>query len=167
MIKQTFYELPEQDRERLNATEMRSARWMIAALSVCVESQRELKDRLECIPSGKARFRLMLGHLRALCNDLLGTTPYKQRRVIGNTMLDMELRMIPKHTPGDKSVVMNTDDLSFVIKYAKEALCMTCVLTGEECRQCELYKIMESICPQDDWGDSTICPYNRDDWMER
>ena len=88
MIKQTFYELTDEDCERLNATEMRAVRWLMASLNSCIYAQRDLVHRLECIPSGKARFRLMLGHLRAINNDIIGTTPKKQCKQIRNTMDD-------------------------------------------------------------------------------
>lgn len=167
MIKQTWYQLPEKDCERLNATEMRSIRWLLGALSICSRAEKDMERRLECIPEGKRRFRLMLGQLRAICNDLIGTTPIKQARTVQTTTHDMELRLVPKLTPGDHNALINGHDLAFLVGYAKDALCTTCIADGDECRKCELYQILESLCPQQDWGGKGLCPYNRDDWQER
>lgn len=167
MIKKTWYQLPEEQCERLNATEMRAVRWMLAALNSCVYAQKDLDNRLECIPSGKSRFRLMLGHLRAITNDMIGTTPKKQCRQIWNTMADMELRLVPKYTPNANKCIIDVADLSYLVSLAKNDMCTTCIRTGEECRKCELYKILESISPLNDWGSGALCPYNVADWMEK
>ena len=71
-MKKTWYQLQEEDCERLNRTEMTALRWSLAAINSCAYAQDDLAKRLECIPDGKVRWRLMLGQLRALCNDLLG-----------------------------------------------------------------------------------------------
>lgn len=166
-MKKTWYQLPEEDCERLNRTEMTALRWSLAAVNSCAYAQDDLAKRLECIPDGKVRWRLMLGQLRALCNDLLGTTPRKQCLTIKHVMDDMELRMVPKFTPVPDRVCMGVDDLSYLVRAAKKDICVGCILTGDECRKCELYRILESVSPMEDWGDSMMCPYNRDDWMDR
>lgn len=163
-MKQTFYQLPEEDCERLNSTEMRAIRWSLAAINSIAYAEEDLAHRLECIPNGRLRWRLMLGQLRALCNDLIGTTPRKQCNTIKNTMKDMELRMVPKFTPRDSRVVMDAPDLGYLVTLAKKEACTACILTDDECRQCELYKILESAVPLEDYGDGSICPYNMLKW---
>jgi len=163
-MKQTFYQLPEEDCERLTAPEMRAVRWCLAALNSCAYAQDDLSRRLECIPNGKRRWRLMLGQLRALCNDLLGTIPRKQCVGINNVMHDMELRLVPKFTKWDNRVILPAPDLAYIITLAKKEKCMTCVLTDAECRKCEFYKILESVAPLDDYGSGGICPYNMVEW---
>ena len=130
-------------------------------------AKEDLKDRLECIPNGRLRWRLMHGHLSSLMNDLIGTMPRKQCVNLKSVMHDMELRLVPKFTRVDQRVTMNVDDLSYLVNHAKKDICATCILDGDECRQCELYKILEAIAPLQDWGSSTVCPYLRDDWMDR
>lgn len=168
-MKQTWYQLPESDCERLTRSEMTAVRWCLAAVNSVAYAQDDLKSRLECIPSGKARWRLMLGSLRSLLNDIIGTVPVSQCKTIKNTMTDMELRMVPKLTPMPQRVSMGVEELSYLVAHAKkdESLCMTCIRTGDECRSCELYKVLEGISPLNDWGESTICPYNREDWYDR
>lgn len=170
MIKQTFYQLPEDQCERLNRSEMNALKWCLAAVNSVAYAEDDLADRLECIPSGKARWRLMLGQMRACINDIIGTIPRKQGNTIRNLMNDMELRMVPKYTAYDRRVIMDVEDLSYLVAHAKkdESLCMTCTYTGDECRQCELYKTLEAIALQEHWEkDSMICPYNREDWYEK
>lgn len=164
-MKKTWYQLPEEDCERLNSTEMRAVRWSLAAENSVSYAQRDLEKRLECIPEGKRRWRLMLGQLRALCNDLIGTIPVKQCKTIRNVMNDMELRMVPKGTKHDTRVVLDAKDLGYLVTLAKKEMCTSCILTDDECRRCELYKILEIAVPLDDYGDGTICPYNMLNWI--
>lgn len=167
MIKQTFYQLPPEDCERLTASEMRAFRWLMAALNSITYGETDLKGRLECIPNGKTRYRLMLGQLRAICNDMIGTLPIKQCKQIRNTMNDMELRLVPKHTPHGSGVVLDVDDTTYLVDHAQSDVCSTCIRDGEECRSCELYQILEAITPLNEWGNSTICPFNREDWKQK
>lgn len=166
MIKQTWYQLPEESCERLTASEMRAVRWCLAAISSIAYAQEDLASRLECVPNGKCRWRLMLGHLRALLNDLLGTVPEKQRKSIRNTMHDMEQRLVPKYTPMDNRVVLPAHDVGYLVEQAKKEMCTSCVLTDDECRKCELYQILEAAVPLDDYGNGGICPYNMLKWEE-
>ena len=163
-MKQTFYQLPEEDCERLNSTEMRAIRWSLTAVNSIAYAERDLANRLECIPNGKVRWRLMLGQLRALCNDLIGTTPNKQVKTIRNTLNDMEIRLVPKFTTFDNRVVLDASDVGALVTLAKETACTSCIKTDSECRACELYKILESAAPLDDYGDGGLCPYNMLTW---
>lgn len=166
-MKKTWYQLPEEDCERVNRTEMNAIRWSLAAINSTAYAKDDLKDRLKMIPNGQRRWNLMLGQLRALLNDILGTVPKKQVLSIRNVMDDMELRMVPKLTPKSNRVTMDIDDLSLLVNAAKKDYCTACIYTGDECRKCELYQVLESISPQEDWGNSTVCPYMRKDWMNR
>ena len=163
-MKKTFYQLPEEDCERLTSTEMRAVRWSIAAVNTVAYAEEDLAKRLECIPNGKVRWRLMLGQLRALCNDILGKMPIKQHKTIMNVMNDMELRMVPRLTKRDDAVVIDADDLGYMVMLAKQEKCTSCIMTDDECRKCELYKILESAVPLDDYGSGALCPYNMVDW---
>lgn len=167
MIKKNWYQLPDDQCERLNRTEMVALKWLIAAVNSCAYGQEDMERRLECIPEGKRRYRLMLGQLRAICNDLIGTMPRKQAVTIKNTMNDMELRLVPKFSGHGNRVTLDIDDLSYIVNAAKKDHCLACILNGDECRSCKLYQILESIAPMEDWGDSTVCPYMREDWLDR
>lgn len=166
-MKNTWYQLPEDQCERVNRTEMQALRWSLTAVNSVAYAERDLEKRLECVPNGKARWRLMLGQLRALCNDLVGTIPEKQKNAVRNVMSDMEVRLVPKMTPYDKRIVMGVDDLSYIVAHAKKDICLGCTYSGDECRQCELCRILEGIAPLQDWGSDALCPYSREDWWDR
>ena len=134
-MKRTWYQLPESECERLNRTEMNAMRWCLAAINSVAYAQDDLAKRLECIPNGKVRWRLMLG-------------------------------MVPKFTPKTDRVNMGIEQLSWLVNAARKDTCMSCIRNGDECRTCDLYKILESIAPREDWGPSTMCPYYNDDWMD-
>ena len=167
-MKTTWYQLPEEDCERLNRPEMQALRWVIAALNSVALAEKDLQKRLECVPEGQVSYRLMLGQLRALCNDMIGTIPVKQCKQIKNVMDDMELRMIPKYTTNKNQVVMGVDDVSYIVSHAQrdEELCQTCIMDGNECRSCKMYQILESVAPLEDYGSGMMCPYNGD-WFEK
>lgn len=167
-MKQTFYQLPEKDRERLKSYEMNALRWCLAAVNSLAYGQDDLKHRLECIPEGKVRYRLSLGQIRAILNDIIGTTPYKQAKQARNLMEDMELRMVPRgYTKSDNRAVIELGDLSYLIDHAKADVCSTCILTDDECRKCQMYQLMTAYAPLDDYGSGTVCPYAQKEWWAR
>jgi len=164
-----IYRWPEDQCERVNRQEMTALRWCVAAINNVAYAKDDLQKRLDCIPGARVRWAMMLGSFQRLMDELLGTIPIKQHLAIQNVTTDMELRMVPKFTPPPNRACVQLEDLSFLIRAAQknDAWCMSCTLNGEECRQCKLYQILESLTPQQEWGDSTICPYNREDWFER
>lgn len=161
------YPFDEEDCERVNRTEMVSLRWCVAAINSVAYAKEDLDRRLQSVPYGRQRWAMMLGTFRSLMQMLLQTVPYKQRQTIWNVCSDMELRMVPKYTNNCEKCIINIGDLSYLVNHAKKDICTACVLTDSECRKCELYQILESITPQKDWGESTVCPYMRGDWMDR
>lgn len=166
MFKKTWYFLPEKDRERLNRTELRAARWLVTVMYICFELREELAERLKCIPNGQARFNMMLGHVQAIANDVIGTVPKSQKDQIQHTIDDMDIRLVPKFAPKGNRVVLDLYQLHYIVSHAQkdEALCQTCVRTDDECRKCEFYKILSAIAPLTDWGSGTMCPYSGD-WL--
>lgn len=164
MKKTTFYQLPEEDCERLRRPEMASLRWLISALNSVALAEANLQNRLECIPNGKSRYRLMLGQLRAICNDLIGTTPREQCKQIQNVTNDMELRLVPKYTQNANVVILNVEDMSYIVRHAQkdEELCQTCVKDGNECRSCKMYQLLSAVAPLEDYGSGMMCPYVSD-----
>ena len=161
----TPYSLPEADCERLKRTEMIGMRMLLAHLSSAAYFQEDLKDRLECIPDGNRRLRLAIGGLRAVCDDLIGTITRAQAKQIYGTMKDYDLRLVPKLTPGTVNIILTKEQGKDLMDLARER-CTGCVEDGESCRECRLYKILESTTPLDDYGDGLICPYSLAVWKE-
>ena len=152
---------------RVNRGEMQSLRWLMFAFSSILSSQTELVDRLKMLPDGEDRLGKVEQGLESLMKEMMLTLPDNQRKMVKNTLDDMEFRMVPNMTPKNNRVVMDVYDLAYIVEAAKKDICMTCIYAGDECKQCKLYRILEGISPQKEWGDSTLCPYNREDWATR
>ena len=158
------YSLPEEDCERLTRTEMQAMQMGLAALNVLVYCQDDLKNRLDCIPSGKSRMRMLIGSARAIFEDLTGTITKKQAKHILNTMKDMEMRIVPKLTSGTANFVMEKETGKALIDCAR-AKCHGCVEDGDSCRKCKLYEILTVMVPLEGYSDF-ICPYALAEWEE-
>lgn len=160
------FSLPPEQCERLNRQEFVAVKWMIAFLSTINQAEPDVQKRLECIPYGKERFRMMRGQLDAIVNDLVGTITIQQAKQLNNVIHDMTLQMVPKLSPITHNCVVNTEELAYLVKQAQLNRCLGCIKTDDECRSCDLYKILEAYAPRPDYGDGGICPYSRGDWME-
>lgn len=102
---------------------------------------------------------MLLGSAEAITNDIIGTMTVQQAKQMWNVMQDMEMRMVPKMTPGGKfNVLMTVESAKELVRSAQHR-CDLCTAYGEEARACELYKVLEAITPLDDYGDGTTCPY--------
>ena len=163
MIKNTWYQLPEADCERLTRHEMSSLKMLLAELSSGAWAEDNLQKRLECIPYGRERLQMAVGHIRAICNDVLGTIPTAQKVQIRGTMTDFEIRLMPKATPNSTNIVLTRAQGKDLVDMACER-CIGCVEDGESCRKCKLYKFMEATTPLDDYGSGMTCPYSRAEW---
>ena len=159
------YMLPEADCERLMRSELTAVRMLLAALSSATYAKEDLDDRLKCVPHGRERFRLALGGLRAVCDDLIGTISRSQCKQIYGTMKDFEMRLLPKLTPGSTNIIMTKEQGKDLLECARWK-CHDCVEDGEHCRDCRLYKVLEATTPLDNYGDGLVCPYALVDWEE-
>jgi len=159
------YSLPDDQCERLVRNEMTAVRMLLAALSTTLYAQKDLADRLECVPDGNRRMRLAVGGLRAVCDDLIGTISINQCKQIKGTMNDFEMRLLPKLTPGSTNIIMTKEQGKELLDCARWK-CHDCIEDGEGCRECQLYKILEATTPMDDYGDGMICPYSLAEWRD-
>ena len=157
------YTLPDADCERLRRPEMNAVRMLLALLSTVAYAKDDLKDRLECVPNGNRRFRLAMGQLKAVCDDLIGTISKAQAKQIYGTMKDYDLRIMPKATPGTVNIMLTKEHGMDLMDMARER-CLDCVLDGNECRECKLYQMLESTTPMDDYGSGLTCPYATAEW---
>ena len=161
----TPYSLPEADCERLKRNEMNSLRMLLANLSSAEYVRMELKNRLDCIPDGNRRFRLALGGLKAVCEDVIGTISAAQAKQIYGTLKDYRMQMVPKAMPGTVNIMLTKEQGVELIDLARER-CHGCVEDGNSCRECRLYKLFEATTPLDDYGDGLICPYSLAEWED-
>ena len=165
--KQSWYQLPEADCERLNRKQMGAVLRMYNLLSDESYFSEDMVSRLEMIPNGKRRMHMALGQMRSIVNDITGTIPVEQCKRIHGTMKDYESRLVPKFTPTHTSIVLEKDMAKMLVDYAR-AECKSCVKDGEECRQCKLYKLLVGVIPCDDYesGNRFLCPYSNSEWAD-
>ena len=117
--------LQEEDCERLNRGEFEAMRCLLGAVSYTAHAKDDLQKRLACIPDGKARMAMVLGGLKAIADDLVGTMP---------------------HAAMEK--------------------CQGCVEDEVSCRDCGLYRVLESFLPLDSYENGMLCPYSTSEWKD-
>ena len=154
--------LKEDDCERLNRREFEAARCLLGAVSYAAHAQEDLQNRLQCLDKGKQRMAMIVGCIKAMADDIIGTVPTGQCRQLKNTMMDMEMRMVPKLTRMSTNVIFDQQVAKGLIDAAMEQ-CKGCVEDARSCRKCALYKVLESALPLDNY-DSLSCPYSRSEW---
>ena len=157
--------LQEEDCERLNRGEFEAMRCLLGAVSYTAHAKDDLQKRLACIPDGKARMAMVLGGLKAIADDLVGTMPRGQCRQMKNTMSDMEIRMTPKLSPMSQNVILEKDTAKALVDAAMEK-CQGCVEDEVSCRDCGLYRVLESFLPLDSYENGMLCPYSTSEWKD-
>lgn len=157
--------LRDEDCERMNRSEYEAMRCLLGAVSYTAHAKEDLQKRLECIPGGRQRMNMVLGGLKAIADDLIGTVPVGQCKQICNTMQDMEMRMVPKLTPMSQNVILEKDVAKALIDTTREK-CAGCVEDEESCRECALYKVLESFLPLDTYEGGLLCPYSLSEWKD-
>lgn len=157
--------LRDEDCERLNRSEYEAIRCLLGAVSYTAHAKDDLQKRLECIPSGRQRMGMVLGGLKSIADDLIGTVPVGQCKQIRNTMQDMDMRMVPKLTPMSQNVILEKDVAKALIDTTREK-CVGCVEDEKSCRECALYKVLESFLPLDTYEGGLLCPYSLSEWKD-
>lgn len=157
--------LDEADCERLNRSEFEALRCLLGAVSYTAHAKDDLDKRISCLPGGRQRMAMVLGGLKAIADDLVGTTPQGQCRQLRNTMNDMEMRMVPKLMPMSQNVILEKENAKALIDTAMDR-CHGCVEDETSCRACGLYRVLESILPLDTYDNGLLCPYSTSEWKD-
>ena len=165
MPKEKPFELPNEQCERLTRNEMAAIRMVLILASEMSYAKDDLAKRLDIVPDGKSRMDNVLEETLSLFKDLLGTVSDKQRKTLKNSAMDYEIRLVPKMSPESSSIAVSKTDLTNLIDCAKER-CKYCTLDGNDARRCELYKILETIIPLDDYSMDIACPYAFTEWSK-
>ena len=151
---------------RMNRAEFEAVRCLLGAINYVAIAKDDLGKRLDAVPFGKRRMAMTLGGLRASADDLIGSMKRGQCKQIRNTMDDMDMRMVPKMTPSNKSVILEKDIAKGLVDAAMEK-CKGCVESAEDGQKCPLYKTLESFLPLDDYeSGGLLCPYSRSEWRD-
>jgi len=157
--------LEDDECQRMNRAEFEATRCLLGALSYVTHANDDLQKRMVMIPHGKQRMAMLLGSLRALTDDIIGTMTRGQCKQIHNTMEDMEMRMVPKLTSMSQNVILDKD-LAKGLVDAAMMKCRGCVESPEDGQKCALYKLLESFLPLDTYEGGMLCPYSVSEWTD-
>ena len=153
------------EKTRLTRTETQCIQWLMNAMSSFRYAADDLKDRLETVPDGPGRIRELNDFSGKLLTDIAETIPEKQRRHLINMARDMEVRLVPKLTPKNVTVVLTKDEATELVDAAQER-CRHCAEFAEDSEKCGLRKILEVIVPLEKYG-GMICPYSLAEWEDK
>ena len=160
------FELPNEECIRATRDEMACIRIVLIASSELNYAREDLKQRLSIVPDGNERMNRLADEMTELFKDILGTISDKQRRTLRNSANDYEMRLVPKMTPGFSGLSFTKDDVKTLVSAAREK-CKFCTLAGREIHDCDLYGILETYIPLDNYGNEEIvCPYNYQEWAD-
>ena len=163
-MKQQLINPSVKDAIRLTRNEKIAMMWLYQAATVLCELQNGLSDeRIGMVENGLERLKKLSEEVNQLVDDLRVTIPENQRMNIHNTSLDCEMRLTPKATPSSVSVVIQKEEFRDLVDHAR-VHCLTCTETDTECEECDLYKLLTSILPLDDYHSTYLCPYNMGEW---
>ena len=156
--------LEEEDSVRLNRGEFEAVRCLLGAVNYAAHAKDDLRNRLG-IFDGEARMDAVVQDLRDITDDVIGTIPVGQCRQLRNTMLDMEIRMVPKMSRMSQNVILEKDNAKALIDIAMER-CHGCVEGPEDGKKCALYQVLESFLPLESYDNGMLCPYSVSDWED-
>lgn len=153
-----------EDAVRLTRNEKIAMMWMYQVATVLCELPKDLRGRIEMIPDGSARIEWLTKEVESLVDDLRVTIPEAQRLSLNNTAHDCEMRLAPKATPNETTVVIQKEEFRSLVDFAR-IQCLQCTETDTDCEKtCDLYKLLTVILPLDDYHSTFLCPYNLGEW---
>lgn len=155
------FTIPEEDRERMRRDEMNAMVYMQCAIAAMGYCWKDLRNRLEYIPAGVQRFKMAMGAMKSIFDDLHETLPTKSERRMSTISHDFKIVLVPKPTSEPQKLVLDRDD-AIALMEATIYRCKDCVKSDEEARKsCRLYSILETYMPLNDYGDGLMCEYGK------
>lgn len=151
--------------ERLNRGEYEAVRCLLGAVNYMAHARDGLKGREGAVTNGPARMTVLVEGVRAFADELLDTVPTGQCKQLRNTMMDMEIRMVPKRMPKSQNVVLEKDHAKALVDIAMDK-CHGCVEDEKSCLDCALYKVLVSFLPLDSYENGMLCPYSLSEWKD-
>jgi len=149
------------ERERLRRGEMNAIIYMRCALASAGYCWGDLDKRLDMIPDGKNRFRAAMDGFNSVMDEIIATAPEESERRLANITHDFKIMLAPKPQTEPKVLTLRREDAETVMAAALKT-CGDCYKSDDEVRRtCKLYKVMETYCPLDDYGNGMICQYGK------
>lgn len=141
------------EKKRLTQDENMMVTWIvIMADSMQMGMQSILRDRLEMIPNGYARFVEAKHQLFGIGDDLMCTMIPSQLDTMDDKLLHGTITITQKEasvTP-NLTAVVRCNEMQTIARAAQEGECALCVKTGGEIRGCALRKAFDGcgLCPK-------------------
>lgn len=162
-IKKEMLDPSRDDAVRLNRQEKMSMIMLSYAATILDDIQTEAPERLKMIADGPERMKKLSDEVTDILCEVRMTIPLNQRMNLHNTAQDYEVRLMPKATPSETSVVMSKDEFKELVDLAR-VKCRECTDDDEACKQCRLYQLLTVLLPLDDYENGLLCPYNMGEW---
>ena len=164
MIVRKLLDPSRPDAFRLTRNQKMAMLHFMYAVTTLEDLSQDIGDRLEMIPDGMNRMKAVAEEADRLLSEIRVTVPENQRIGIQNIADDYEMRLAPKATPGPTNVLITRNEFKELVEAAR-AKCKECILDDNECEGCELYRLLTSVLPMDDYHSLNLCPYNLGEWM--
>lgn len=162
-MKNNFFHLTDDQRERIPKAQVTALQWLLHALSSVRYAKTDLASRIACIPDAKRDLSCAIWMLDWICKALIETIPTEQVKRILNQMKDNEIRIVPKLTPPEYRMTLTKDEAMECVDLMRVA-CQSCILDGEECRKCVRYKMLTALVPLESYDGLYSCPYSTAEW---
>ena len=163
MIVRKMLDPSREDAVRLHRNEKLAMLHFMYAVTTLDDLRQDIGDRLDMIQDGRNRMESLAAEADKLLAEVRVTVPENQRMGIQNIADDYEMRILPKATPGPTSMLITRDEFKELVDAARTK-CKECILDDCECEQCELYQLLTSVLPMDDYHSLNLCPYNLGEW---
>lgn len=151
-----------EDAVRMTRNERFAMLWFGNAVSTLEELKTDIAQRLEMIPDGQERLEKLYTETDDLMNEVLETIPMNQRTSLENTKHDYDVRIAPKLSRFSTNILMTYDEFKALVDIARTK-CRECTEDDRTCSGCQLYNLLTSILPLDDYS-GLLCPYNMGEW---
>ena len=164
MNKTTVFAVPSrEDAWDVKRQEKLSILFLMNTVSAMMDSRDELADRISKIDGGRELMDTMVESSEKLLTEIRRTIPEDQRRSINNISKDMEMRMVAKMTPMKTTVLVQKDDFKTLVD-AAQIKCRECTDDSEQCKTCELFRLLKIVVPLETYEGTFLCPYNMAGW---
>lgn len=164
MNKTTMFVVPSrEDAWDVKRQEKMSILFLMNTVSAMMDSRSELADRVSRIEGGKELMDTMVESADKLLTEIRRTIPEDQRRSINNISKDMEMRMVAKMTPAKTTVLVQKEDFRALVD-AAQVKCRECTDDSEQCKACELFRLLKVVVPLETYDGTFLCPYNLAGW---
>ena len=162
-MSQQFLNPSREDAKDMTRMEKACLTFLMNAASALMEAKDDLAERLKMIDGGQELMDTVADGAMKLLTEVRMTIPERQRTSLANTAKDYEMRLIPKMTPSKTCVVVQKEDFRSLVD-AAQVKCSDCTELNENCGNCDLFRLLQTVLPLDAYDTTFLCPYNRAEW---